>query len=960
MQNQGLGLLVSAVLCVLGFYPPLAAADPNGYTSEYECRAGGPKCNIDVAALSAQPCNQVIEPGTPWDSINWNNNVICLRAGDHSAKGRLDLGSSGTSGVRKVLRCVTASGGQCPDPKPGESVTAKIHALDTNSANFWIIDRLNVDGDAQSLFYAVHISGADTGKSNDIVFSRMWVHDHRQYGFEQCCGGLSEEASQRIHIQNSIVHDLLTFTLNAEAECIDGNLQNSYIVNNELYDCNKPIAVGSGIESVKGTVVENNDLYALRTTDCNGNFVENGNCSLIEALMSIKAGGTADLPYRFIHNRLFGGRPGDATLLGGDNSGFAGCASLSASDVARSHYVLFQDNICVDSPAGILGFWGADNNQSVVGNIIYKIHHWPGQSGDVSSVGLGATNKRSTEQYLNTVIDADYWFITYGSPGGSNGEPTGNNDFRCNVAILSGDKHADTSPAPDDVIDNNVFYQTPSYTANGTDSNLSNGVSTRQNNTTYPQDTILRTSSNLSDCTSVNDSACFLYKVVTAGTSGSSNPGYCTTPGCTTTDGGMTVQPIRGPYTFYRKLKTAPEPAIIPYAVTYNGAPEAAFCSNAGGRSGIGINDDPMGQGILDKDLKGVDRVATAGALQASAGTGLGGGGGGGGGTQSPYPGPNAAVIPGKIEVENYDQGGEGIAYHDTSPTNEPGAYRTDAVDVEVTQDAGGGHDVGWITPGEWLEYTVNVATAGTYDIEIRSAAQGPGGTMHIEFNGVDKTGAIVLPDTGNWQAWQTTTKTGVSLSAGQQVMRLAFDVGNNGWLANINYVRVTQAVSNPIGTPYPGPNSAAIPGTIELENYDQGGEGVAYHDLSPTNEPGAYRNDAVDVEVTADATGGYDVGWIQPGEWLTYSVNVETAGTYDIEVRSAAQGPGGTMHIEFNGADKTGAIVLPDTGDWQTWTTVTKTGVTLNAGQQLMKLVFDTGNDGWLANINYVRFIQR
>ena len=168
---------------------------------------------------------------------------------------------------------------------------------------------------------------------------------------------------------------------------------------------------------------------------------------------------------------------------------------------------------------------------------------------------------------------------------------------------------------------------------------------------------------------------------------------------------------------------------------------------------------------------------------------------------------------------------------------------------------------------------------------------------------------------------------------------------------------------------PSVGGTALTIPGIIELENYNQGGEGVAYHDTTSQTEGGAilpgHENDAVDVEVSADAPPApgqtaYDVGWIQPGEWLAYSVDVQTAGTYDVEIRSAAQGPGGTMHIEFNGADVSGPIVLPDTGDWQAWATTTKTGVTLSAGQQLMKLVFDTGTDGWLANINYVRFTKR
>ena len=48
-----------------------------------------------------------------------------------------------------------------------------------------------------------------------------------------------------------------------------------------------------------------------------------------------------------------------------------------------------------------------------------------------------------------------------------------------------------------------------------------------------------------------------------------------------------------------------------------------------------------------------------------------------------------------------------------------------------------------------------------------------------IEFNGVNKTGAMTLPYTGGWSNWQTVTATAVQLSAGVQVMRVAIDTSN-------------------------------------------------------------------------------------------------------------------------------------------------------------------------------------
>ena len=95
--------------------------------------------------------------------------------------------------------------------------------------------------------------------------------------------------------------------------------------------------------------------------------------------------------------------------------------------------------------------------------------------------------------------------------------------------------------------------------------------------------------------------------------------------------------------------------------------------------------------------------------------------------------GSGPVALPGTIQAENFDNGGANVAYVDTSSGNSGGAYRTTDVDVEATTDTGGGNNVGWIATGEWLKYSVNVSTAGTYTLEFRVACSGGGGTFHVE-----------------------------------------------------------------------------------------------------------------------------------------------------------------------------------------------------------------------------------
>ena len=157
---------------------------------------------------------------------------------------------------------------------------------------------------------------------------------------------------------------------------------------------------------------------------------------------------------------------------------------------------------------------------------------------------------------------------------------------------------------------------------------------------------------------------------------------------------------------------------------------------------------------------------------------------------------------------------------------------------------------------------------------------------------------------------------------------------------------------------PYGG-TAAQLPGTIQAENFDEGGAEIAYHDTTTGNSGGKYRTGDVDVESTTDAGGGFNVGWMAAGEWLKYSVNVAASGTYDLEFRVASNGGGGSFHVEVNGTNKTGGIAIPNTGGWQTWTTVRKAGVSLAGGQQLWRLVIDqAGSGGATMNLNAIAVI--
>jgi cytochrome c len=413
---------------------------------------------------------------------------------------------------------------------------------------------------------------------------------------------------------------------------------------------------------------------------------------------------------------------------------------------------------------------------------------------------------------------------------------------------------------------------------------------------------------------------------------------------------------------------------------------------------------------------------------------------------QSPYGGTH--FIPGIFQAEDFDIGGEGLSYHDTDAVNSGNQYRSGGVDIESCSDTGGGYNVGWVSSGEWLEYTLNVATSGLYKFEARYAAFG-GGTFHLEVDGANRSGVISAPNTGGWTSWQTLAVNNIALNAGQQILRVAFDnTGGGGYVANFNYFQFTLQASNKppvvaITNPLPGATFSApaniamqaggtdadglvskveffgdgnllgtdttspfsvtwsnvavgiyelkaratdnvgltawsapftvsvingqapfygspqtIPGTIQAEDFDGGGEGLAYHDSDTPNNGGQYRNANVDIENTGDTGGGYNVGWTAAGEWLKYTLNATVDGIYSIGMRVASSGNAGTFHLEIDGQNVTGPVVVNDTGGWQIYQTLTQTNVNISASRHELRWVVDSsGANGTAGNHNYFVF---
>jgi hypothetical protein len=92
--------------------------------------------------------------------------------------------------------------------------------------------------------------------------------------------------------------------------------------------------------------------------------------------------------------------------------------------------------------------------------------------------------------------------------------------------------------------------------------------------------------------------------------------------------------------------------------------------------------------------------------------------------------------------------------------------------------------------------------------------------------------------------------------------------------------------------------------------------------------------------------------------EWLNYTVNVTKAGRFNIDTRIASLYNNSAFHVEVDGRNVTGSVKFANTGSFQKWTTIRKSGISLTAGKHVVKLVIDsTGGHKFAGNVNWIKF---
>jgi len=329
--------------------------------------------------------------------------------------------------------------------------------------------------------------------------------------------------------------------------------------------------------------------------------------------------------------------------------------------------------------------------------------------------------------------------------------------------------------------------------------------------------------------------------------------------------------------------------------------------------------------------------------------------------SEAPFGG-TAAAVPGTVQAANYDTGGQGVAYNVSSVNGTANSYRSDGVDLEATSDTedttgtGAGYDLGWTAAGQWFRYTVNVATAGTYQVSLRLASpNGVTDALHIANSaGTNLSGDVNAPATGGWQDWTTVTAD-VSLPAGQQT--LTVDQDNPGW--NVHFLSFASTAT-----------TTTAPAATTTTTSTAGGTGAQCGGLSSANadiSADCYSSTqgTVNVSSTSDPSpSGVDsnqVYQLSNGAYMEYpSVNFGSGATqFEARVASGAgSGVSGLVNVVLDNPSNApiGSFSIANTGGWASWETV-PANIPTTSGTHNVYLEFSSGQPAAFVSLHYFSF---
>ena len=330
-----------------------------------------------------------------------------------------------------------------------------------------------------------------------------------------------------------------------------------------------------------------------------------------------------------------------------------------------------------------------------------------------------------------------------------------------------------------------------------------------------------------------------------------------------------------------------------------------------------------------------------------------------------------------KVEAENYNS--------------------MSGVATEPCGDTGGGQNVGYIDTGDWMDYSITIATAGTYTVDYRVNGWSTGAQIQLMKDG----NVLATTGTNTGSVWSTITSGTFSLTAGTYTIRIYSSGGgfNLNWM-EFKLQASAGKVAAPVITPASGSYGSAQ--TVAITDATQGAtiyyttdgstpsktNGTLYAgtftvSATTTVKAIASKSGMTDSDVTssvititsgtvsvlveaenytamsgvasepcADVGGGQNVGYLDTGDWMDYSVTIPSAGTYKVDFRVNGWDGGAQIQLMKDG------IVLTSTATntGNVWATVTSGAFSLTAGTYTLRTYISGGG----FNLNWMKFIKQ
>jgi alpha-glucosidase len=267
------------------------------------------------------------------------------------------------------------------------------------------------------------------------------------------------------------------------------------------------------------------------------------------------------------------------------------------------------------------------------------------------------------------------------------------------------------------------------------------------------------------------------------------------------------------------------------------------------------------------------------------------------------FPAPS---LPAIIKASNYDNGGEGVAFHSARALPDRRLYRNDDIGLAPTSDAGGGYALAGLQAGDWARYSIDCGNGGYFDLTVRASSAKGGG--RIRFVALDQTIATVdVPATGGDDVFTDLEVPHVYLNPGE--------------LSMLVYVEAAGASLN----------------TIALKPAER----------QPSTYPAALASRGGVAALTGLGDVGRPLGYIQnlgrAGSSLTFGVSGGKGGTQVVRIRySSSQKAPVALTLAVGGRPPTSLPMPPTAGEWKTL----DVPVTLAAGAN--RILIEGHEDGW------------